>query len=124
MHSEAGGGHAHVGCMIYLGDNWPDRYRGGVFMCNLHGNRINHDILERNGSSYVARHGKDFHARQRSVVPRHRHLNTAPTAASSSATGPTRANATTTRTSIAPIGRIFKITYGKPEARGRSTWRS
>jgi putative membrane-bound dehydrogenase-like protein len=60
VHSDAGGGHAHVGCMIYLGDNWPDRYRGGVFMCNLHGNRINHDILERNGSTYVARHGKDF----------------------------------------------------------------
>ena len=60
VHSEAGGGHAHVGCMIYLGDNWPDRYRNGVFMCNLHGNRINHDILERNGSTYVARHGKDF----------------------------------------------------------------
>ena len=59
-HSEAGGGHAHVGCMIYLGDNWPERYRNGVFMCNLHGSRINHDILERNGSSYVARHGKDF----------------------------------------------------------------
>jgi putative membrane-bound dehydrogenase-like protein len=60
VHSAAGGGHAHVGCMIYLGDNWPDRYRGGVFMCNLHGNRINHDILERNGSTYVARHAKDF----------------------------------------------------------------
>jgi putative membrane-bound dehydrogenase-like protein len=60
VHSEAGGGHAHSGCMIYLGDNWPDRYRNGVFMCNLHGNRINHDILERNGSTYVARHGKDF----------------------------------------------------------------
>jgi putative membrane-bound dehydrogenase-like protein len=60
VHSGAGGGHAHVGCMIYLGDNWPDRYRGGVFMCNLHGNRINHDILERNGSTYVARHAKDF----------------------------------------------------------------
>jgi putative membrane-bound dehydrogenase-like protein len=60
VHSEAGGGHAHVGCMIYLGDNWPERYRGGVFMCNLHGNRINHDILERNGSTYVARHAKDF----------------------------------------------------------------
>ena len=59
-HSEAGGGHAHVGCMVYLGDNFPDRYRGGVFMCNLHGNRINNDILERKGSSYVARHGKDF----------------------------------------------------------------
>jgi putative membrane-bound dehydrogenase-like protein len=60
MHSDAGGGHAHVGCMIYLGDNWPARYRNGVFMCNLHGNRINHDILERKGSTYIARHGKDF----------------------------------------------------------------
>jgi putative membrane-bound dehydrogenase-like protein len=59
-HSDAGGGHAHVGCMVYLGDNFPERYRNGVFMCNLHGNRINHDILERQGSSYVARHGKDF----------------------------------------------------------------
>ena len=24
-HGEAGGGHAHVGAMIYLGDNWPER---------------------------------------------------------------------------------------------------
>ncbi len=46
--------------MVYLGDNWPDEYRNGVFMCNLHGNRINHDILERKGSGYVANHGKDF----------------------------------------------------------------
>ena len=23
--TDAGGGHAHAGCMIYLGDNWPDR---------------------------------------------------------------------------------------------------
>jgi putative membrane-bound dehydrogenase-like protein len=59
-HGDAGGGHAHVGCMVYLGDNWPAPYRGGVFMCNLHGNRINHDVFERKGSSYVARHGKDF----------------------------------------------------------------
>jgi putative membrane-bound dehydrogenase-like protein len=59
-HGEAGGGHAHVGAMIYLGDNWPDRYRGGVFMCNLHGRRINHDRLERRGSGYVARHENDF----------------------------------------------------------------
>ena len=59
-HGEAGGGHAHVGAMIYLGDNWPDRYRNDVFMCNLHGKRINRDRLERRGSSYVARHEPDF----------------------------------------------------------------
>jgi putative membrane-bound dehydrogenase-like protein len=59
-HGEAGGGHAHVGAMIYLGDNWPDRYRNSVFMCNLHGHRVNHDRLERRGSSYVAHHETDF----------------------------------------------------------------
>jgi len=59
-HGEAGGGHAHVGAMIYLGDNWPDRYRNGVFTCNIHGHRVNHDRLERRGSSYIARHEVDF----------------------------------------------------------------
>jgi putative membrane-bound dehydrogenase-like protein len=59
-HGEAGGGHAHAGAMIYLGDNWPDQYRGHIFMCNIHGNRVNQDILERTGSGYVAHHGKDF----------------------------------------------------------------
>ena len=59
-HGEAGGGHAHVGAMIYLGDNWPDRYRNDVFTCNIHGKRINRDRLERRGSGYVARHEPDF----------------------------------------------------------------
>ncbi|MHC5544546.1 PVC-type heme-binding CxxCH protein, partial [Singulisphaera rosea] len=55
-----GGGHAHVGAMLYLGDNWPDDYRNSVFTCNVHGHRINRDTLERSGSSFVAKHGKDF----------------------------------------------------------------
>lgn len=59
-HDAPGGGHAHVGAMIYLGDNWPDRYRNGLFTCNLHGLRVNHDTLERRGSGYVARHAPDF----------------------------------------------------------------
>jgi putative membrane-bound dehydrogenase-like protein len=59
-HSDAGGGHAHVGCMVYLGDNWPDEYRGSLFTCNLHGNRINRDILKRHGSGYKAERAKDF----------------------------------------------------------------
>jgi putative membrane-bound dehydrogenase-like protein len=59
-HGEAGGGHAHVGLLIYQGDNWPEQYHDGVFMCNLHGHRVNHDRLERRGSSYVARHNVDF----------------------------------------------------------------
>ena len=57
---EAGGGHAHVGAMVYLGDNWPDEYRNGLFTCNLHGSRVNHDLLKPHGSGYVATHGKDF----------------------------------------------------------------
>jgi putative membrane-bound dehydrogenase-like protein len=60
VHDEAGGGHAHAGCMVYLGDNFPDEYRNSVFMCNLHGNRINRDALSPNGSTYVAKHAPDF----------------------------------------------------------------
>lgn len=56
----AGGGHAHCGMMIYLGDNWPATYRGGVFTLNLHGRRINHDALERFAAGYVGRHRPDF----------------------------------------------------------------
>ena len=55
-----GGGHAHAGGMIYLGDSWPQEYRGRLFMNNIHGFRANTDILERKGSGYVGRHGPDF----------------------------------------------------------------
>jgi putative heme-binding domain-containing protein len=56
----AGGGHAHCGTMIYLGDNWPDRYRDTLFTNNIHGRRINNDILRRSGSGYLASHGPDI----------------------------------------------------------------
>ena len=59
-HSDAGGGHAHVGAMIYLGDNWPDEYRGRLFTLNLHGRRMSHDVIEPKGSGVVAKHAKDF----------------------------------------------------------------
>lgn len=59
-HDAPGGGHAHAGAMVYLGDNWPDSYRNSILMCNIHGNRLNRDVLERKGSGYVAHHGKDF----------------------------------------------------------------
>ncbi len=58
--SEAGGGHAHTGLMIYLGDNWPEEYRNQPFMINFHGKRINHDRIERQGATYVAHHAPDF----------------------------------------------------------------
>ena len=53
-HSAAGGGHAHAGACVYLGDTWPAEYRNRVFMCNLHGNRLNQNVLKRSGSGYVA----------------------------------------------------------------------
>ena len=55
-----GGGHSHCGGMVYLGDNWPDKYRNTIFMSNTHGRRINNDILQRKGSGYVGLHGEDF----------------------------------------------------------------
>jgi putative membrane-bound dehydrogenase-like protein len=56
----AGGGHAHAGCCVYLGDNFPPEYRNSVFMCNLHGHRLNRDTLHREGSGYVGKHAPDF----------------------------------------------------------------
>ncbi len=56
----AGGGHAHAGAMIYLGNQWPAEYRNKIFMNNIHGQRINMDILQESGSGYVGSHGADF----------------------------------------------------------------
>lgn len=56
----AGGGHAHAGMMVYLGDSWPAEYRGKLFMNNIHGQRINMDIPVRSGSGFIGKHGADF----------------------------------------------------------------
>lgn len=56
----AGGGHAHAGMMVYLGDSWPEEYWGKLYMGNIHGQRLNMDIPERRGSGFVGRHGRDF----------------------------------------------------------------
>ncbi|MDB6155810.1 MAG: putative rane-bound dehydrogenase domain protein, partial [Chthoniobacteraceae bacterium] len=58
----AGGGHAHAGLMVYLGGSWPAQYRGQAFMNNIHGARLNMDILEPAGSGFVGHHGADFMA--------------------------------------------------------------
>lgn len=55
-----GGGHAHCGTLVYRGGAFPREFDNAVFLCNVHGRRINHDILKRKGSGYVASHGKDF----------------------------------------------------------------
>ncbi len=72
--NEYGGGHSHIGAMIYQGGNWPEQYRGHLFTLNQHGRRANQEILNRAdpppkngdagadvyGSGYVAKHGKDI----------------------------------------------------------------
>ncbi|MDB6054769.1 MAG: putative rane-bound dehydrogenase, partial [Verrucomicrobiales bacterium] len=56
----AGGGHAHAGLMVYQGASWPEQYNGKAFMNNIHGARLNMDIMERSGSGFVGHHGADF----------------------------------------------------------------
>ena len=56
----AGGGHAHCGAMIYLGDSFPPQYRNTIFMGNIHGNRINNDKLDPHGSGFIGKHAPDF----------------------------------------------------------------
>ena len=55
-----GGGHSPCGALIYLGDNFPEEFRGSILMGNVHGNRINRDVFERRGSTYTGRHAPDL----------------------------------------------------------------
>ncbi|MFM7037471.1 MAG: PVC-type heme-binding CxxCH protein [Planctomycetaceae bacterium] len=58
--NDLGGGHSHVGGLIYHGENFPAEYRGKILMCNTHGRRINVNRLDREGSGYVGRREPDF----------------------------------------------------------------
>ena len=110
----AGGGHAHSGTMIYLGDNWPAKYRGDVFMNNIHGRRINHDRLARKGSGYTATHAPDV---MRAADP----WFVGVTLAYGSDGGVYVSDFSDTgechhtRNTQKHTGRIYKITYGKPK---------
>jgi putative membrane-bound dehydrogenase-like protein len=55
-----GGGHAHIGTMIYQADQWPAEYRGRLMTLNLHGRRVNQELLKRHGSGYIASHLDDI----------------------------------------------------------------
>lgn len=55
-----GGGHAHVGGMIYLGTQWPKEYHGRFLTLNMHGRRANVERIERSRSGYVAKHDPDI----------------------------------------------------------------
>jgi putative membrane-bound dehydrogenase-like protein len=107
-----GGGHAHVGMMIYQGGTWPKEYAGTVMTCNLHGNRINVDRLERQGNGYVGKHAPDF-MKSKDKWFRGIDLLTAPdgnvVVSDWSDAGECHDNDGVHRTS----GRIYKISYGE-----------
>ncbi len=110
----AGGGHAHCGTMIYLGDSLPAAYRNTLFTNNIHGRRINNDILNRQGSGYVASHGADL---MRSQDPWFMGVTLAYGPAGEiyvsdwSDTGECHSVRNTQR----QTGRIYRLTYGAPK---------
>src|SRR5258706_6718128 len=56
----AGGGHAHAGMLIYQEANWPEAFRGKLFMNNIHGACINVDVAERKGSGFAGHHSPNL----------------------------------------------------------------
>jgi putative heme-binding domain-containing protein len=106
----AGGGHAHCGTMIYLGDNWPDHYRNMVFMNNIHGRRINNDLLRRKGSGYTASHGPDV---MRSLDPWYMGVTLAygPDGAVYASDWSDTGECHSVKNTRRHTGRIYKITY-------------
>lgn len=112
----AGGGHAHCGTMIYLGDNWPDRYRNSLFTNNIHGRRINNDILKRSGSGYVASHGPDI---MRSRDPWFMGVTLAygPDGSVFVSDWSDTGECHSVRNTRRHTGRVYRIAYGTPEKR-------
>jgi putative membrane-bound dehydrogenase-like protein len=51
---------AYCGIHFFDSDAYPPRYRERLFMGNIHGNGVNVDRLERNGSTYVGQEEPDF----------------------------------------------------------------
>ncbi len=109
----AGGGHAHCGCMVYLGDAFPDSYRNTVMTSNLHGRRINHDLPRRKGSGFAAAHGKDFLVSVEDRMFTALHLNYGPDGNVVLIDWYDRGECHT-RDPHRETGRIYKVTYGEP----------
>ena len=111
----AGGGHAHIGLMIYQGDNWPEEFRNRLYTLNLHGLRINSNLLERQGAGYVGKRAPDF-CFMSDPWFRGMDLITGPDGgvyiADWSDTGECHDHDGVHRTS----GRIYKLTYGKTKS--------
>ena len=61
--SDAGGGHAHAGAMIYQGGAWPDEYRHTILMNNIHGQRATRIFWSGKVPASSAIMGKTFFSR-------------------------------------------------------------
>ena len=57
-HQESGW--AHAGALVLQGDDIPAEYQNSLLMGSIHGCSIKRDVLERRGSTFVARHAADF----------------------------------------------------------------
>jgi putative membrane-bound dehydrogenase-like protein len=57
-HQESGW--AHAGMLVLQGDHIPAEYQDSLLMGSIHGCSIKRDLLERRGSTFVARHRPDF----------------------------------------------------------------
>lgn len=112
----AGGGHAHCGTMVYLGDNWPESYRNTLFTNNIHGRRINNDILKRSGSGYVASHGPDV-MRSRDPWFMGVTLQYGPDGSVFVSDWSDTGECHSVRNTRRHTGRIYRIAYGTPERR-------
>jgi putative heme-binding domain-containing protein len=51
---------AYCGIHFFDSDAYPPEYRERLYMGNIHGNCVNVDVLERDGSTYFARPNDDF----------------------------------------------------------------
>src|SRR5688572_1876409 len=51
---------AYCGLALYDAEVYPRKYRGRLFLGNIHGNCLNVDSLDRRGSTYLARGEPDF----------------------------------------------------------------
>jgi putative membrane-bound dehydrogenase-like protein len=110
-----GGGHAHIGMMIYQADHWPASMRGRLLTLNMHGRRANVERLEPRGAGYVGRHEPDFLIASDPFF-RGMELTTGPDGAvyvvDWSDAGECHEANGVHRTS----GRIYKITHGTPSS--------
>lgn len=113
-HDELGGGHAHSGLLCYQGGNWPGEYNETLLMLNLHGRRVNVDVIDRHGAGNRIQHTPDI---LKSADPWFRGIDLSSGPDGSvfildwSDTGECHDTTGIHRSS----GRIYKVSYGTPK---------